>query len=396
MSHDSAAAASHSSTGFGTIAIHAGDQIDPRTGAVCVPISLATTYAQESPGVHKGYEYSRTGNPTRHAFEKCIAACEKAKYGLAFASGSAATVTVINMLNSGDHVISIDDVYGGTQRYFRRVALPCNNIQFSFADFTKPGALEAAFTDKTKLVWCETPTNPTLKIADIQEIARITHAHGALLVVDNTFASPYFQTPLDLGADIVYHSVTKYINGHSDVVMGVVATNNEEVYTKLKFLQNSIGAVPAPFDCYMALRGVKTLHVRMREHEKNAFAVATFLEAHSKVEKVVYPGLASHPQHDIAKKQMRGFGGMITFYLKGGLTESSQFLSALKLFVCAESLGAVECLAEHPAIMTHASVPAEQRQLLGISDNMVRLSVGIEDVSDIVGDLSQALDAIKL
>eukprot|EP00455_Lapot_gusevi_P013053 TRINITY_DN1629_c0_g1_i1.p1 TRINITY_DN1629_c0_g1~~TRINITY_DN1629_c0_g1_i1.p1 ORF type:complete len:391 (+),score=157.33 TRINITY_DN1629_c0_g1_i1:74-1246(+) len=382
--------------GFGTIAIHAGDQIEPRTGAVCTPISLATTYVQESPGEHRGFEYSRTNNPTRFTMEKCLATLEHAQYGLAFASGSAATGTLINMLKSGDHVISIDDVYGGTQRFFRRVAAPCYGVEFSFVDFTVEGALEAAFTEKTKMVWCETPTNPTLKIADIEKVAKLAKQHNCLLVVDNTFASPYFQTPLDLGADIVVHSITKYINGHSDVVMGFVATSNTEVYEKLKFLQNSLGAVPAPFDCYMVLRGVKTLHVRMRQHEQNAIAVAQFLNSHPKVERTVFPGLESHPQHEIAKKQMRGFGGMITFYLKGGLVQSRQFLEALKLFVCAESLGAVESLAEHPAIMTHASVPAEQRRELGISDNMVRLSIGIEDIADIIHDLSTALDAVQL
>jgi cystathionine gamma-lyase len=292
-------------------------------------------------------------------------------------------------------VISIDDVYGGTQRFFRRVATPTYNMRFSFVDFTKEGDLEAAFTADTKLVWCETPTNPGLKIADIEKVAALAHKHGALLVVDNTFASPYFQNPLLHGADIVMHSITKYINGHSDVVGGVVACNDDSVYERLKFMQNALGAVPAPFDCYMALRGMKTMHVRMREHAKNAQAVAEFLEGHPQVDKVLYPGLASHPQHEIAKKQMRGFSGMITFWLKGGLDESHRFLSALKLFVCAESLGAVESLAEHPAIMTHASVPAEQRAALGISDSMIRLSVGIEDLDDIMADLKQAFAAAE-
>ena len=274
-----------------TLAIHAGNQVDPRTGAVCTPISLATTYVQEAPGVHKGFEYSRTNNPTRQVFENLVASLEKAKYGLAFSCGSATTATIINMLKSGDHVITIDDVYGGTNRYFSQVAKPAMNISFSFVDFTKPGEIEAAFNEKTKLVWLETPTNPSLKIADIAEVAKLAHAHNCILVVDNTFASPCLQSPLLLGADIVMHSVTKYINGHSDVVMGVIATNDDEIYKKMKFLQNSLGAIPAPFDCYMVIRGIKTLPLRMREHCKNAMEVAKFLEGHAKVEKVYYPGI---------------------------------------------------------------------------------------------------------
>jgi cystathionine gamma-lyase len=386
---------SYSACGFGTKAIHAGQRADPITGAVVVPISLATTFVQTSPGVHTGFEYSRTGNPTRQAFEANIAALEKGKYGLAFASGSAATVTIINMLNSGDHVISIDDVYGGTNRYFQKVATPSNGISFSFVDFTVEGAFEKAITPKSKLVWLETPTNPTLKIADIKAISTIAKKHNLIVVVDNTFASPYLQTPLELGADIVVHSVTKYLGGHSDVVMGVLATSHETIYTRLKFLQNSIGAVPAPFDCYLALRGVKTLHLRMREHSKNAMSIATFLEGHPLVERVIYPGLPSHPQHTLASTQMRGFGGMITFFLKGGLPESRQFLENLHLFALAESLGAVESLAEHPVIMTHASVPPEQRKLLGISDNLIRLSVGVEDIEDLLADLKNALARVQ-
>jgi len=377
------------------LAIHAGQAPDPVTGAVCVPISLATTYAQSSPGVNKGFEYSRTGNPTRRAFEECVAALENGKYGLAFASGSATTVTIVNMFKTGDHIISVDDVYGGTQRYFNKVANPNMGIDFTFIDLTKAETLEPAFTPKTKMVWLETPTNPMLKIIDIQRVCEIAHKHGAIVVVDNTFMSPYFQKPLDLGADIVVHSVTKYLNGHSDVLMGILATRNEDLYNKLKFLQNSIGAVPAPFDCYMALRGVKTLHLRMEAHAKNAQVVAEFLEGHSAVEKVVYPGLKSHPQHEIAQKQMSGFGGMITFYIKGGLDESRTFLESLKLFALAESLGAVESLAEQPAIMTHASVPAEARAKLGISDSMVRLSIGVEHIDDIMADLKGALQAVQ-
>jgi cystathionine gamma-lyase len=298
------------------------------------------------------------------------------------------------MLSSGDHVITVDDVYGGTNRYFNRVATPANNMSFSMVDFTVPGAIEAAITPRTKLMWIETPTNPTLKVVDIRAAARIAKQHNIICVVDNTFASPYLQNPLDMGADIVVHSVTKYLGGHSDCVMGVVATNREDIYTKLKFLQNAIGAVPAPFDCYMALRGVKTLHLRMRQHCSNAMAVAKFLESHPLVERVLYPGLPSHPQYHIAKSQMRDFGGMVTFFIRGGIDESRSFLENLHLFALAESLGAVESLAEHPAIMTHAAVPPEQRKALGISDSLIRLSVGVEDIEDILDDLKHALSKV--
>mmetsp|Transcript_43286 Transcript_43286/g.70405 ORF Transcript_43286/g.70405 Transcript_43286/m.70405 type:complete len:397 (+) Transcript_43286:55-1245(+) len=383
-------------TGFATRAIHAGQDPDPTSGAVSTPISLATTFVQRSPGEHTGFEYSRTGNPTRKAFEECLASVENAKYALCFASGSAATATIIHMLNSGDHVISIDDVYGGTNRYFSRVARPASGLKFSFVDLTKKGALAAAVNGRTKMVWLETPTNPTLKVTDIQATAKESKRLGLTLVVDNTFSSPAIQNPLDLGADIVVHSITKYINGHSDVVMGCVATNNPKIYEKLKFLQNAIGAVPSPFDCYMAMRGLKTLHIRMQQHTKNATAVASFLEAHPKVERVIYPGLKSHPQYQVAKSQMRMAGGMVTFFLRGGIKESRQFLENLKIFALAESLGAVESLAEHPAIMTHAAVPPDQRKKLGISDSLVRLSVGIENVEDLIADLRQALAAVTL
>jgi cystathionine gamma-lyase len=390
-----AAAQSSRTSGLSTTAIHAGTHPDPVTGAVVTPISLATTFVQKSPGEHTGYEYSRTGNPTRASFEECIAALEHGRYGLAFASGSATTATIVHLLNSGDHVISVDDVYGGTNRYFNRVARPANNLDFTMVDFTVEGAMEAAIKPTTKMVWLETPTNPTLKIVDIKKLSAIAHAHGLIVIVDNTFASPYLQTPLDLGADIVVHSVTKYIGGHSDVVMGVLATNNTDLYTRLKFLQNSIGAIPAPFDCYMAHRGVKTLPLRMREHCRNAQSVAEYLESHPLVEKVIYPGLKSHPQYELAKAQMRGSGGMITFFLKGGLAESRLFLESLRLFALAESLGAVESLAEHPAIMTHASVPADQRVKLGISDSLIRLSIGCEDLEDIMKDLNNAFEKVK-
>lgn len=385
----------YSSSGFATRCIHAGTRPDPITGALVTPLSLATTFAQKAPGEHTGYEYSRTGNPTRASFETTLASLENGKYGLAFASGSATTATITAMLSHGDHIISVDDVYGGTNRYFQRVAVPTMNLSISFIDFNTPGALMNAVTPRTKMLWIETPTNPTLKVQDIAAAAAEAKALGLIVVVDNTFATPYLQQPLNLGADIVVHSCTKYIGGHSDVVMGALCTNSEELYTKLKFLQNSIGAIPSPFDAYMAQRGLKTLHLRMQRHCENALKVATFLEAHPCVERVVYPGLPSHPQHDLATKQMKGYGGMITFYLKGGMDESRVFLSALSLFALAESLGAVESLAEHPAIMTHAAVPAEQRKLLGISDNMVRLSVGVEDIEDIVGDLTQAFDAVN-
>jgi len=377
-----------------TLYIHAGQTPDPVTGAVVVPISLATTFAQRSPGVNSGYEYSRTGNPTRKAFEECLAAAEGAKFSLAFASGSAALMTILAMHGPGDHIVSMDDVYGGTQRGMLKVSKPSQGVDYTMVDMTDLDKLAAAFTPRTKSVWLETPTNPTLKISDIRRVAEITHQHGAQLYVDNTFASPYLQNPLSLGADVVVHSATKYIGGHSDVVLGVVCTSDQEIYDKLHFLQNAIGAVPSPFECYLALRGMKTLHLRMKAHSENALRVAQFLEGHPKVERVIYPGLASHPQHAIAAQQMRMFGGMITFFVKGGLEQARTFLENVKLFALAESLGCVEGLVEHPALMTHASVPAEKRQELGISDTLVRLSVGVEHIDDILDDLTQALDKI--
>jgi len=382
--------------GFGTLAIHAGQSPDPYSGAVVTPISLSTTFQQKSPGdlYEGGFDYGRSGNPSRLAYERNVAAAEGAAFGFAFSSGSAATVTVCHLMQNGDHAVVIDDVYGGTQRYFNKVATPMG-LSFTFADFTTETGLEDAIKENTKLVWMETPTNPTLKIADIAKAAATAHKHKCILVVDNTFMSPYFQNPLKLGADIVMHSVSKYINGHTDVIGGFLATNDESLAARLKFLQNSIGSVPSPFDSFLVVRGMKTLHVRMQAHERNAIQVAKFLEAHPKVDRVVYPGLASHPQHELAKKQMSGFGGMITFFLKGGLPQARAFLENLSLCALAESLGAVETLVEHPAIMTHASVPAEVRQKLGISDSLVRLSVGIEDVKDIIADLTRGLDAIK-
>lgn len=383
--------------GFATAAIHAGQPPDSFSGAVITPISLSSTFAQESPGKpHNGYEYSRTNNPTRNAYEQCVAACEGGKHGLAFASGSSATTTILAMFSPGDHIVTIDDVYGGTNRFFRKISSIASGISYTFVDMTKDGELEAAFTEKTKMVWVESPTNPMLKIVDIAKVAKITHSHNCILVVDNTFLSPFFQRPLSLGADIVVHSVSKYINGHTDVVGGVIVTSDDKLGQKLRFLQNGMGAIPSPFDCFLAMRGLKTLALRMKEHERNAMAVAKFLEKHPKVEKVIYPGLPSHPGHEIAKKQQTGFGGMITILLKGGLEQSRQFLETLKIFAVAESLGGVDSLAEHPAIMTHASVAPEERAKLGILDNLCRLSIGLEDTDDIINDLTNGLNAIKL
>ena len=389
---------------FATLAIHVGSEPDPRTGAVVAPISLATTFAQPGLGVLQGredsnshgagYEYSRTGNPTRGAFERALAAVERGKHGLAFASGLSATATLLHTLKTGDHVVCIDDVYGGTQRLFRQIVGPGAGIDFTFIDMSSPATVVAALTPATKFIWIETPTNPTLKITDIQAVSSAVRGSGrddVWIIVDNTFMSPYLQNPLTLGATVVLHSVTKYIGGHSDVVMGAIVTSDDAIWQRLKYMQNAVGSVPSPFDCYLALRGLKTLHVRMDAAMRNADAIARFLLAHSKVESVTYPGLESHPQHEIAKKQASGFGAMITFFLKGGIAETSAFLGALQLFTLAESLGAVESLAECPAVMTHASVPPEVRKQLGISDTLVRLSIGIEHIDDLVQDLDQAL-----
>ncbi|CAH0474198.1 unnamed protein product [Peronospora belbahrii] len=389
--------------GFGTMAIHKGQEPDKYTGAVAVPITLASTFAQSSPGVvtgrdqansfGKGWEYSRTGNPTRGALERALAACEKGRFAVCYSSGMAATTAVTHLLKHGDHVLCIDDVYGGTQRYFCQTVNPTYGIEFDFTDLGDLSKVEKLLRPQTKLIWVESPTNPTLKITDIRAVSEFAQKHNLLLVVDNTFMSPYFQNPLTLGADIVLHSITKYINGHSDVVGGVVITDSEDINTKLRFIQNGIGAIPSPFDCFMALRGLKTLHVRMAAHAKNAQAVAEYLEAHPVVDKVFYPGLRSHPQHDIAKKQALGFGGMVTFYVHGGLNKARAFLENLEVFTLAESLGAVESLAESPAIMTHASVPSIVREKIGVSDSLIRLSVGIEGLPDIIADLERALAA---
>ncbi|HEX7674556.1 MAG TPA: cystathionine gamma-synthase [Bdellovibrio sp.] len=377
--------------GFSTRAIHAGQTPAPTTGAIMTPVYMTSTYVQESPGVHKGWEYSRTHNPTRKAYENCLANLEGGKFGFAFASGCAATTTILHLIKGGEHVIAMDDMYGGTFRLFDKV-LRHDGMEFTFTDLTKVENFEKAIKPNTKLVWLETPTNPTLKLVDIKKIAAIAKAKGILVAVDNTFMSPYFQRPLELGADIVVHSATKYIGGHSDVVGGIAVTSRQDLAEKLQFLSNSMGGVQGPFDSFMCLRSLKTLPLRMKAHQENAMAIARFLESHPKVEKVIYPGLESHPQHALAREQMHGFGGMITFYIKGGLESARKFLENVNVFALAESLGGVESLIEHPAIMTHASVPPENRKALGIDDSLIRLSVGIEDINDLLGDLKSAFD----
>ena len=379
--------------GFGTRAIHAGQRPDPVTGAVMTPVYYTSTYAQEAPGVHKGFEYSRTHNLTRFALEANLAALEGGKHGLCFASGLAATSTVLQLFDSGAHVIACDDLYGGTFRQFDKVYRRFG-FEFTYVDpLAGAAAVEAAMRPTTKLVWLESPTNPMLKLCDIVAVAEVCKARGVLLAVDNTFATPWSQRPLELGADIVVHSTTKYLNGHSDVVGGAIVVDSDELRAKLAFLQNAVGAVPSPMDSFLVMRGTKTLHVRMQRHDENARELAAWLEGHPQVVKVIYPGLASHPQHELAKKQQRGFGGMISFVLKGGLDESRRFLSACQIFALAESLGGVESLIEHPAIMTHASVPADRRAALGIDDGFIRLSVGLEDVTDLRADLERAFAA---
>jgi len=378
--------------GQGTLAIHAGQSPDPTTGAVMPPIYATSTYAQSSPGVHQGFEYSRTHNPTRFAYERCIAGLEGGTRGFAFGSGLAATSTLLELLDSGDHVVAMDDVYGGTFRLFERVRRRSAGLDFSWVDLTDPAAFEAAIRPNTKMVWIETPTNPLLKIVDIAAIAAIAKKRGLLVVVDNTFASPIVQRPIALGADVVMHSATKYLNGHSDMVGGIlVVGDNAELGEKLAFLQNSIGAVQGPFDSFLALRGLKTLHLRMRAHCENALALAQWLQTQKGIERVLYPGLPEHPQHALAKRQMQGFGGIVTIFVEGGLDGAKRFCERTKLFTLAESLGGVESLVNHPAIMTHASIPPERRAQLGLFDNLVRLSVGVEDLEDLRRDLAQAL-----
>lgn len=379
--------------GLGTKAIHAGQAPDPSTGAVMPPIYATSTYAQASPGVHQGFEYSRTHNPTRFAWERGVAGLEGGSRGFAFASGMAATATILELLDSGDHVVAMDDLYGGSFRLFERVRRRSAGLDFGFVDLTDPAAFEAAIKPETRMVWIETPTNPMLKIVDIRAIADIAHRHGLLVVVDNTFASPMLQRPLEHGADIVMHSATKYLNGHSDMVGGIaVVGDNAELADKLAFLQNSCGAVQGPFDSFLALRGLKTLHLRMRAHCENAQAIAEFLQGHEAVEEVIYPGLASHPQHALAKRQMDGFGGIVSVRIKGGFEAAKRFCERTRLFTLAESLGGVESLVNHPAVMTHASVPVENRSRLGITNGLVRLSVGIEAPADLRIDLEDALD----
>jgi cystathionine gamma-lyase len=378
--------------GFGTRAIHAGQQPDPTTGAVMSPVYQTSTYAQESPGVVKGrYDYSRSANPTRDALEANLADLEGGRHGLCFSSGCAALAAVLHLLSAGDHLLLCDDVYGGTFRLvdqvFSRLGLTTTRV-----DMTDPSATEAAFRPETKLVWLETPTNPMLKVIDIRETAEMARAHGALSAVDNTFATPYLQNPLALGADIVSHSSTKYIGGHSDVVGGALIVDDADLAERLTYIQNAVGAVPAPWDCFLLLRSTKTLHVRMERHGENARKVAAFLMERDDVRDVIYPGLETHPQHEIAREQMRGFGGMVTAVLSGGLDRAKRFLERVKLFTLAESLGGVESLIEHPAIMTHASIPADKRAEIGIEDGLVRLSVGIEDADDLIADLAAALD----
>jgi len=375
---------------FATRAIHAGQEPEAATGAITVPIYQTSTFAQSAPGVHKGYDYSRTDNPTRTALQTALASLESAEYCLAFASGMGAATTAMLLLKRGDHVVSSRDVYGGTYRLFRAV-LENFGLTFSFVETSNIGEVQRAVTRRTRLVWIESPTNPLLRISDIRAAAKIAHAHGALCLVDNTFASPVFQRPLELGADLVLHSTTKYLAGHADVVGGAICLNEPSLYKRLKFLQNAAGATPSPFDCFLTLRGIKTLALRMREHGKNAIQIAQFLQDHARVRRVYYPGLHNHPAHDVAASQMDGFSGIVSFEVKGGLAEARRVLGRLRLFKIAESLGGVESLVELPAVMTHASIPKEERKKAGLDDGLIRLSVGIEHVQDLLADLKRAL-----
>ncbi|KAK3584814.1 hypothetical protein CHS0354_006231 [Potamilus streckersoni] len=380
---------------FATDAIHVGQEPEQwKSMAVVPPISMASTFKQHGPAEHAGFEYSRSGNPTRKCLETCIAALEDGKHGLVFSSGLAAMQTITFLLQHGDHIVSMNDVYGGSNRFFRHCATRMG-IETTLVDCRDLALIKNALKPNTKMIWIETPTNPTMMLVDIEEVAKLIHkeAPQAFVVVDNTFMSPYFQRPLNLGADMVVHSLTKYMNGHSDVVMGAVVVNDDKYAERLRFFQNACGPVPSPFDCFLVNRGLKTLHLRMKEHMKNGLAVAKFLEENPRVEKVIHPGLKSHPQHELAMKQMKGFSGMVTFYLKGGLKESREFLKNLKVFTLAESLGGYESLVELPSLMTHASVPPNEREQLQISDSLVRLSVGIEDEEDLIEDLDQALKA---
>lgn len=379
---------------FGTRVIHGGQEHDPLTGAVMQPIYQTSTFAQESPGKHKGFVYARGANPTRFAYERCIADLENGARGFAFGSGMAAIATMLELFPAGTNVIAMDDVYGGTFRLFERVRKSSMNLSVSYIDLTNPANIDAAITPETRLLWVETPTNPTLKIVDIEAVAKIAHSKGVLVGVDNTFASPYCQRPLDQGADIVMHSATKYLNGHSDVISGILVVKDKELADRLAFLQNSIGGIQGPFDSFLALRGVKTLALRMQRSSENAVELATMLDKHRAVQKTVYPGLKSHPGHEIAARQMDAFGGMVTIYLKGGLEAARTMLERVALFTLAESLGGVESLIEHPGIMTHASIPPEIRTASGVDDALVRLSVGVEDIGDLRADLEQALHGL--
>lgn len=376
---------------FATKAIHAGQQADPTTGAVMTPIYQTSTYQQAAPGDHKGYEYSRGTNPTRKALEDCLAALENGKYGLAFSSGMAATETVLKLLRPGDEVITGDDLYGGSYRIFTRV-FEHYGINFHFVDTSEPARIAEKISPKTRLIWIETPTNPTLKLADIEAIGKVAKDAGALFAVDNTFASPYLQNPLDLGADVVMHSVTKYIGGHSDVVMGALVMNDKALYDQLFFYYNACGGTPGPQDSFLVLRGIKTLHLRMKAHCENGRKVAEYLKDHPRIEKIYWPGFEMHPGHDIARKQMRDFGGMVSIVLKdASLEDTFNVAASFKVFTLAESLGGVESLINHPATMTHGSIPKEVREKVGVVDNLIRISVGVEDIDDLLADLEQAL-----
>ena len=377
--------------GLGTRAIHAGQSPDPSTGAIMTPIYATSTYVQESPGRHQGFEYSRTHNPTRFAYERCVADLEGGVNGFAFASGLAAAATVLDLLDAGSHVIAMDDLYGGTYRLFERVRRRSAGLDFSFVDLNDEAALDAARKPNSRMLWIETPTNPMLKIVDLQKVCDWGRKHGLIVVVDNTFCSPMIQRPIEHGAHLVLHSATKYLNGHSDIVGGMVVAAEQELAEQMAFLQNSVGAIQGPFDSFLALRGLKTLHLRMKAHNESAQQLAEWLDQHPAIDKVIYPGLASHPQHELAKRQMEGFGGIISVYVKGGLDAARRMMERCHLFGLAESLGGVESLINHPAIMTHASVPQEHRAKLGITDNLVRLSVGVEDLADLRGELAIAL-----
>ena len=382
--------------GFDTKAIHSGQEPDPTTGAIIGPIYTSSTYVQESPGVHKGYDYSRTINPTRKALEDCIADLEEGYSGFAFSSGMAAAATVLEILDSGDHIISMDDVYGGTYRLFENVRKRSSGLDFTFTNLSDLRNLEKSLKPTTKMIWVETPSNPLLKIVDLKKLTIFAKEHNLITVCDNTFCSPYVQKPLELGCDLVLHSATKYLNGHSDVIGGVVVCSHDrtDLDEKLSFLSNSVGSIMSPFDSFLVLRSLKTLSVRMQRHCENTMKIANFLKEKKVVKRIFYPGLTDHPQHDVAKKQMNGFGGMLTMILEGGLPSATKFLEKTKLFSLAESLGGVESLIEHPAIMTHASVPLDIRKKLGIDDGLVRLSVGIESIDDLIEDLEQALNGV--